>query len=246
MTVDAHKNFAYSAVATAPSPATSGTSLVVTSGDGAKFPTPPFNATVWPTGANPTVANAEIVRVTAISTDTLTITRAQESSSARTVVAGDQIAATITAKTLTDIEAGLSSGGSGTEIGYDQTTANTTVTATSAPGTTCLTCAAHTFDGAAVWAEVNVTGLQPGVSVGANLRVYLTEGSTQIAAVAVVFTAAAANIIIGQYTRFKFTPSAGSHTYLLTCVASGGNGTFHSGTGTGGADAPSYVRFVKA
>jgi hypothetical protein len=45
------------------------------------------------------------VRVTAISTDTLTITRAQESSSARTIVVGDQIAATITLKTLTDIEA---------------------------------------------------------------------------------------------------------------------------------------------
>ncbi|MBA2741121.1 MAG: hypothetical protein H0U46_03820, partial [Actinobacteria bacterium] len=42
--------------------------------------------------------------VTAISTDTLTITRAQEGTSARTVVVGDQIAATITAKTLTDAE----------------------------------------------------------------------------------------------------------------------------------------------
>jgi hypothetical protein len=102
--VDAHKNFAYSLVATAPSPASSGTSLVVTAADGAKFPAVPFNATIWPAGAQPTTANAEIVRVTLISTDTFTITRAQESSSARTVVIGDQIAATITAKTLTDVE----------------------------------------------------------------------------------------------------------------------------------------------
>ncbi len=101
---DAHKNFAYSTVATAPSPATSGTSIVVASGDGAKFPAAPFNATVWPTASNPTTANAEIVRVTAISTDILTVTRAQESSTARTVVVGDQIAATVTVKTLTDIE----------------------------------------------------------------------------------------------------------------------------------------------
>jgi hypothetical protein len=36
--------------------------------------------------------------------DTLTITRAQESTSARTVIVGDQIAATVTAKTLTDVE----------------------------------------------------------------------------------------------------------------------------------------------
>lgn len=107
MAVDAHANLAYSTVATAPSPATSGTSLVVASGEGARFPAVPFNATIWPTGTIPTPANAEIVRVTNISTDTLTITRTQESTSARTVVVGDQIAATITAKTLTDIESYL-------------------------------------------------------------------------------------------------------------------------------------------
>lgn len=102
---DAHKNFAASLVATAPSPATSGTSLVVTAAEGGLFPAVPFNATVWPAGTQPTAANAEVVRVTNIATDTLTITRTQESSSARTVVVGDQIAATITAKTLTDAEA---------------------------------------------------------------------------------------------------------------------------------------------
>lgn len=107
MAFDQHKNLAYSLVATAPSPATSGTSLVVTAADGTKFPAVPFNATVWATGSNPTTANAEIVRVTAISTDTFTIVRAQESTSARTIVVGDQIAATITNKTLTDIEANV-------------------------------------------------------------------------------------------------------------------------------------------
>jgi hypothetical protein len=101
---DKHANFAYSTVLTAPSPASSGTSLVVQSGDGAKFPTPPFNATVWPVNTQPTTSNAEIVRVTAISTDTFTITRAQEDTTARSIVVGDQIAATITAKTLTDVE----------------------------------------------------------------------------------------------------------------------------------------------
>lgn len=104
MAFDAHKNFAYSTVLTAPSPASSGTSVVVQSGDGAKFPTVSFNALIWPSNAQPTTANAEIVRVTAISTDTFTITRTQESTSARTVVVGDQIAAIASAKTFTDIE----------------------------------------------------------------------------------------------------------------------------------------------
>lgn len=101
---DAHSNFAYSTVATAPSPASSGTSLIVATGTGSLFPSTPFNATVWPVSTQPTSTNAEVVTVTNISSDTLTITRAQEGSSARTIIVGDQIAATITNKTLTDIE----------------------------------------------------------------------------------------------------------------------------------------------
>jgi len=93
--VDAIKNFAYSLVATAPSPATSGTSLVVTSGTGTVFPAAPFNATIWPPSTQPSTTNAEIVRVTAVSTDTLTITRAQYGTSAQAITAGYQIAQTI-------------------------------------------------------------------------------------------------------------------------------------------------------
>lgn len=103
---DAHANFAISSVATAPSPATSGTSLVVAAGEGARFPAVPFNAVVCP-NAVPTPANAEVVRVTARTTDTLTISRAQEGSVARAIVAGDKIFAAITAKTLTDVEGQL-------------------------------------------------------------------------------------------------------------------------------------------
>jgi len=88
-------NFATSLVATAPSPATSGTSLVVTASDGSKFYV--GKAIICPAGTAPTTANAEVVSITAISTDTLTITRARESSTARTVVVGDQIYQGITA-----------------------------------------------------------------------------------------------------------------------------------------------------
>lgn len=76
--VDKHRNLAYSTVATAPSPATTGTSLDVAANQGKLFPEPPFNATVWPQGVQPTAANAEVVRVTAITNDTLTIERQQE------------------------------------------------------------------------------------------------------------------------------------------------------------------------
>lgn len=79
----------------------------MTSGHGARFPATPFQATIWPTGEIPHAGNAEIVRVTARSTDTLTIARAQEGTSARTVVTGDQIAATVTNRMLDEIEAAV-------------------------------------------------------------------------------------------------------------------------------------------
>lgn len=105
--MDAVKNLSYSLVATAPSPDDSGTSLVVTAATGTRFPAVPFNATVWATGAMPTPANAEIVTVTLVATDTLTIVRAQEGTTARHVAIGDQIAATVTAKQLNDLDGEL-------------------------------------------------------------------------------------------------------------------------------------------
>ncbi len=83
----------------------SGTSLVVAAGTGAVFPAVPFNVVVWPAGQQPVATNAEIVRVTARATDTLTITRTQEGTSARSIIIGDQIAASITKKILDDLAA---------------------------------------------------------------------------------------------------------------------------------------------
>ncbi len=89
-----------------PPSSTDGVTLTVATGTGSRFPTVPFNATLWPASVQPTVSNAEIVRVTGIASDTFTVVRAQEGSSARTHSANDQIAATITARTLTDVEYG--------------------------------------------------------------------------------------------------------------------------------------------
>lgn len=98
--MDSHKNFSGSLVATAPSPATSGLSLIVSAGEGVLFPLPPFNATVCPAGVKPVASNSEMVRVTAIATDTLTIVRQVEGSASRSILAGDQISAAITSKML--------------------------------------------------------------------------------------------------------------------------------------------------
>lgn len=107
---DARTNFAFSTVATAPSPATSGTTLTVATGHGARFPTAPFNAVVGPANATreQIASSSEIIRVTSKGGgDNWTIVRAQESSSARSVIVGDEIYAGPTAKMLTDVETTL-------------------------------------------------------------------------------------------------------------------------------------------
>jgi hypothetical protein len=105
MSFDAVSNFSYALIATAPTPAASGTTLNVTAGLGAIFPAAPFNVVVWPAGANPLTTNAEVVRVTNKGTgDNWTVTRTQESSSARSIAIGDQIMLAVTAKTLTDLQ----------------------------------------------------------------------------------------------------------------------------------------------
>lgn len=83
--MDNAKNFAKATVSTGYDAAA--TSIDLSSGGGARFPTPPFNATWWDSTTYPDPAddpNREIVRVTGIASDTLTITRAQEGTSAST------------------------------------------------------------------------------------------------------------------------------------------------------------------
>lgn len=89
------KNFAYTTVATAPSPASSGTTLVVASGEGARFPNTSggtYVCVIKAAGVPATPDNAEVVLVTSHdpANDNFTITRTQESSDARTVVVGDE------------------------------------------------------------------------------------------------------------------------------------------------------------
>lgn len=103
-------------VSSPPSTPTAGTTVTVT--DASEYPDPAsvgaYNATIWPNGANPIFSgssrNAERVRITGKSGAVLTITRAQESTTARTVVAGDQIAPAIAGLNYVDLaDSGTSS-----------------------------------------------------------------------------------------------------------------------------------------
>lgn len=83
--MDAAKNFAKGTLTTGYDDVA--TSIVLNTGDGARFPAAPFNAVWWNATDFPDPADdpaVEIVRVTAISTDTFTITRGQEGTTAQT------------------------------------------------------------------------------------------------------------------------------------------------------------------
>jgi hypothetical protein len=95
------KDYATSLVATAPSPATSGTSLVVTAGEGVRFPAVPFYTTAHPADQVPTLDNAEKVQVTGVSTDTFTIVRAQGDTTAKSIAIGWRISNSIFLADLT-------------------------------------------------------------------------------------------------------------------------------------------------
>ena len=82
------KDFAVGIVLTAPSPATSGTSLVLQTGQGARMPAVPFFATYTPSGQMTSLDNSEKLSVTAVTTDTLTIVRAQGGTMAQSIVVG--------------------------------------------------------------------------------------------------------------------------------------------------------------
>jgi hypothetical protein len=239
--MDAYRNFSYSTVATAPSPATTGTSLVVFAGDGSKFPAVPFNAVIWPTGQQPTVTNAEIVRVTNRATDTLTITRTQESTSARTVVVGDQIAAAFTAKLLDDLP--------GREVTHNEVTSSTSVTATTeATANTVVTATAFTADGSTpVLIEFYApSAFTDGAAVARVLSIWLYLDGASIGKLGQLTTPAASNMEASLHLMRKLTPAAGSRTYSVRASVNAGTGGVAAGAGGLGNAMPSFIRITKA
>jgi hypothetical protein len=118
MALDLFKNFAKVQVSTGYD--ASATSIALTAGHGTKLPAAPFNATWWNDTDYPDPSddpNVEIVRVTAIATDTLTVTRGQESITATTKNTASKtyrMIAGLTAKSLnTDIASAFAQVGHG-------------------------------------------------------------------------------------------------------------------------------------
>jgi hypothetical protein len=109
----------------------SATSLTVATGTGALFPTLTGSNFFYCTLQNTAGTTVEIVKVTARSTDTFTIVRAQESTSASAFSAGDKVELRLTAGEINQIFSGTVQGGNTDQIFVENSkTVNTSYTLT--------------------------------------------------------------------------------------------------------------------
>lgn len=135
----------------------------------------------------------------------------------------------------------------GYEIGYDQITSAVTITSTTeSSGTTVISCAAHTFDGAPVMFEFSSYLSISSTGTGSCL-LSLFEGATELGVFAQLFTTVTATANFSIVGRFRFTPSAGSHTYTISGNKSGSTVTPQvlAGAGGTGTQMPAFARFTK-
>ena len=125
------------------------TTLTVASGTGALFPSPTGSNYSYVTLINAAGTVLEIVKLTARSTDTLTITRAQEGTTASAFSTGDKVELRVTAAGMTDtfnnggVQSATAVAGTGISIGSVTTTGAATHTINNT-GVTSVTVAAGT------------------------------------------------------------------------------------------------------
>lgn len=137
----------------------------------------------------------------------------------------------------------------GFEVGYDQITAAVNITGTTqAAANAIITCAAHTFDGAAVLLDFYCPFLAHSTTAGATLGVSLFESGSVICDLAFLRNASTTGQFYSSLrASLRFTPTAASHSYVIAAYTSSTTGTpaVSCGTGTAGAVVPCYVRFTK-
>lgn len=136
----------------------------------------------------------------------------------------------------------------GFEINYTEiTTLINVASSTEATGTTIFSPGAITFDGTPVILETFTSVV--GSSVAGVVHLCLFEGATEITRLwAWSIPTASTSEVETFYSRYRFTPSAASHTYTLTAFANNTTGTQYQiggvAIGTAGGP-PAFARFTK-
>lgn len=138
----------------------------------------------------------------------------------------------------------------GYELNYTQITTTANVTDTSeATATALISPGAITFDGAAVIVEFFCSRINlPTAAAGNAVTVTMFEGASQITRLVAVQTPSiTAQDAVPAYARYRFTPTAAAHTYIVCAFASSTTGTPALVAGSGGTNGspPAFVRFTK-
>ena len=208
------------------------TTLTVASGTGALFPSPTGSNYSYVTLINAAGTVLEIVKLTARSTDTLTITRAQEGTTASAFSTGDKVELRVTAAGMTDtfnnggVQSATVVAGTGISVTSSTTTGAATATVnntgvTSVAAGTGISVSAST--GASTITNTGVTSIVAGTGIS-------ISGST--GGVTITNTASAGIAGIGGQlftSNGTFTIPTGVTLLKVTVVGGGG------GSGAGGA-----------
>lgn len=215
------------------------TSLTVATGDGAKFPATSggtFLATLYQTSAG-TEINHEIVNVTARTGDVLTITRAQEGTTARAFNTGDPVELRLTAGFVQGLN-----GTTGTNTGNETVTTIkaalgiTTLSGSNTGDETATTIKAAlgitTLSGSNTGDQTNISGNAATVTTNANLTgdVTSTGNATTLAAATVTGkaitgftsgagTVAATDTILGAIQKLDGNTNAKASTARAVALA---------------------------
>lgn len=205
------------------------TSLSVAASAGALFPSPSGGDVFYATLSD-TAGNIEIVRVTARSTDTLTIVRAQDGTSARAWLAGDAVELRVTRAMLDDIKADVQA-------------------ALRAAANTFTNNQAVSVNNASAALSLTQAGSGPAASLSG--RLLMSAGALQEARVAIA--ASTIDLALGNWftrtisgaTTFTITnvPAAGTTAAFVLDLTNGGSATvtWWSGVKWAGGTAPTLT-----
>jgi len=230
LSLDSAVNFAKVAVSIGYS--SSATSIVLSAGNGALLPTAPFNVVWWnftdyPDPSDDT--NKEIVRVTAISTDTLTVVRAQEGttgSSKNTAGKTYKMIAGLTAKIInTDIPTNFTNLVAKVDLLGQTANVSTTNIIASTPAAGLYRISIHT----AVTTAATSSSTLPSVTVS------YTE---QESSAAITGTAVSSN-------SGNLTTDVGRGDIICSCTASSAITFSTSGYASSGATAMQYSLHIR-
>ena len=141
----------------------------------------------------------------------------------------------------------LAEAGGASQLDYAQITSNASITATSAAtANTVITGGSVAYDGSAVWVEFYSPFTKPdNAAAGRDITIGIFESTTEIGRLAFLSGASTTAAYVAVYGKFRFTPSAASHTYLIKAWVSAGTGVIGAGAG-GAAAAPAFMRITRA